>query len=238
VEKQTATFKKYKNMPELLRGMGHMAALVGTSGDKIAVPKEDSPPAVLAQFREALGVPETPAGYGITKPDQLPEGLEWNQEAVDAFTALAHKHNAPTALVKELLALDTTSKAAQLQSSVAQQEAASAQARTEGLAELKKDWGADTDAQLVMAKRMAIKEGIDLEDPALSSPTTVRLLAKMAKMVREDQLPLDIKDQTTMNQSEAMRIMTDKGHPDYVRYHSGQDKALMLRVQNMLRNGG
>lgn len=106
------------------------------------------------------------------------------------------------------------------------------------MAQLKETWGNDTEANLGLAARMAIKEGIDPADPSLAHPATVKLLAKLAQMTSEDKLPINAGDQKMMSKTEAHAIMSDPGHLDYHRYHSGTDPALMRRVQQLLIQGG
>lgn len=67
------------------------------------VPGPDAKPEEVAAFRKALGVPDKPDGYGIKKPDQLPEGVVWDDAKVSKFTELAHKHGIPAAAVKEII---------------------------------------------------------------------------------------------------------------------------------------
>jgi hypothetical protein len=238
VDQYESTFKKYKSPSDLLRAMGHQTAMLGVGGDKITVPGEDSPASVVNAFREALGVPETPDGYGLEAPENLPEGIEWNEEQVKGITELLHKHNATPAMAKELIAFDLSNKAAQMAQFQEQQANQAAEQKTANMAQLKETWGNDTEANIGLAARMAIKEGIDPADPSLAHPATVKLLAKLAQMTSEDKLPINTGDHKMMNKTEAQAIMTDRGHPDYERYHSGTDPALMRKVQNMLINGG
>jgi len=56
-------------------------------------PGADATPAQLAEWREVAGVPETPAGYELKAPEELPEGVEWSEERVGKFAEIAYKWN-------------------------------------------------------------------------------------------------------------------------------------------------
>jgi len=59
-------------------------------GGMVKIPKEDAPPEERDAFYTKLGRPEKAEGYGLAKPDTLPEGVSWDQAMVDWFGKSAH----------------------------------------------------------------------------------------------------------------------------------------------------
>ena len=55
----------------------------------VTVPGENASPEEVAAFRKAIGVPDSADGYEIAAPENLPEGLNWDEDAVKAFKAFA-----------------------------------------------------------------------------------------------------------------------------------------------------
>lgn len=95
---------RYKNPEELVRGFAHLEHMA--SGKGILPLPANAPADAIAQ-RKALmdsanGVPKEPKGYGLAKPEKLPEGVEWNDKRAEAFSTWAHKHSVAPQAAKEL----------------------------------------------------------------------------------------------------------------------------------------
>jgi hypothetical protein len=90
------TVKGTKTVGDLVKRLhDNQAAARAKSEGMLRVPGDDATPEQLADFRRALGVPEKPEDYGITKPAELPEGVEWDDELVGNFTKFAHETGLP-----------------------------------------------------------------------------------------------------------------------------------------------
>jgi hypothetical protein len=80
--------------------------LKGDTEGMVRIPGEDSSDEDRTSFRgnvnKFLGVPENVAGYEITKPNDLPEGMEYDDTLSDKMLETLHKHNAPKELVHAL----------------------------------------------------------------------------------------------------------------------------------------
>ena len=53
--------------------------------DKIIIPGNESTDEDWGEVFKKLGRPETGEGYELAKPEDIPEGMDWNEEAVVAF---------------------------------------------------------------------------------------------------------------------------------------------------------
>lgn len=180
------TFKKYQTVDAL---MGSYANLANLAGKKGLEPLPKDAPAELVTERQALmrklnNTPEKPEGYGIKKPDGVPDD-QWNGEYVNGVIGILHKHNASPELVQELVKMDSEF-AGKLR---AGGEAAQAETlRKEGEA-LRTAFGSDFDKKLGAAQRVAATLGLDVKDPAIgNSSKMIIALAKVADLVSEDKL--------------------------------------------------
>jgi hypothetical protein len=78
------------------------AARAKTEG-VIKIPGADAKPEDVAAFHRALGVPETPEGYDLKAPENLPPGVKFDPEQAKEFSAVAHKLGLPPQAVAELV---------------------------------------------------------------------------------------------------------------------------------------
>jgi DNA-binding phage protein len=117
----------------------------------------------MKQNADVFGIPETPEGYEIKRPDSWPKDMPWN-EAFQAFVELR------------------AGEVAKLMQG-AEQDYQAANAKME--AELQRDWGADYGARMAQAKRgmsyIAEQAGLNTED-------TQRVLALMTKETGDAQV--------------------------------------------------
>lgn len=173
-------------MEALLGGMGNLANLAGKKGLE-PLPKDA--PAELVAERQALmrklnNVPEKPEGYGIKKPDGVPDD-QWNGEYVGGILGVLHKHNASPELVQELTKFDGEFS----QKLRAGGEAAQAQALNKERETLKTEFGAEFGKKISLAARAAKTLGLDPEnDPMFRTAAGVKAMLRVAEMVSEDRL--------------------------------------------------
>lgn len=149
-------------------------------GDK-ATPEQLE--AYHAEVRKITGAPDKPEGYGLRKPDNLPEGVNWNQETADKAAAIAHKHGISQAALHELIAVNNESITGMMAQSKEQEETQ----RAEMISSLNKEWGADAPNNWGRAKRGALALGIDTSKSELANnPEFIRAALQVDKMIRED----------------------------------------------------
>lgn len=159
------------------KGQREAEKRLGAGVDKLLAKPDDgqSLSDYLHKNRDVFGVPETAEGYQIDKPD-LPEGVEWDSGFEGKARAKAHELGLSNDQLKGMTALyaEYTSGIAE---AVEQSETA---AKATLRAALEKDWGAETDARMAMARQaaQAMAEQAGLDQASLSA--TIALLSKEA----------------------------------------------------------
>jgi len=68
---------------------GQKNILDAASPVSVTVPGDNASPEEIAAFRKAIGVPDSADGYEISAPQNLPDGLGWNEDAVRNFKSFA-----------------------------------------------------------------------------------------------------------------------------------------------------
>jgi hypothetical protein len=154
-----------------------------------AYPGTDSTPEDIARFRQLAHVPEQPAGYGLAKPENLPEGVEWDEDVAGSIAQIAHQHHIPApalqAIVSKQLEIEGQ-RAAQAKAAADQKLAADQQAL---MTELRGDYEASIQKVRHLADTLAGAAGITdaTEVQKLASdPTVVRMLLAVSSRITED----------------------------------------------------
>lgn len=139
-----------KDVPALVKSHVH---LVHKMGSAINLPGKDAKPEEMAALQTRLreaGVmpafPATPQEYGIVKPDQLPEGIGWNDQLATGLAGILHKYQVPKEAAAELLQLH--------QDSIVGAHKTLQTSFDAGVAALKKEFGAEYDSRKEAAGRM------------------------------------------------------------------------------------
>lgn len=213
---------KYKTVEEMAHGITHLASLVGKKG-LMPLP-ETATDQDRAEFRsrlnEILGVPKEPAGYGIKRPDSVPEN-EWDEASVNEFSALAHKMGLPPDAAKAIVEFDIKrSEAAKGVSAKAE-----ADYRKTQVDMLTKAWeGQDVAKNKQRISILAKNIGLDPKDPLFSEARFVLSLEKVANLIGEDKL-VDGSGNggpgAGSAEAEKTAILNDKSNPLYEAYRNG-----------------
>ncbi len=186
-------------------------------------PAADSPPEVHAAWRTAHGIPETPEGYGLTKPEGLPDELYDANEAAK-FAQFAHEKGMAPDLVKDLqkwYVENTQGKVSEIQQQQAQQAEA---LRLSEAQELGKRFGDKLDGTLkdVQAVAQAMGKEPGIFDPASDKFWGVEALQFAVDLLKrvprgEDGTVRNVGAPSTngaYDKTWAKASMV-KGHPDY-----------------------
>lgn len=176
------TFSKYKTEEELFKGIANLAVLAGKKTEGIRVPGPDAKPEEIAAFRKALGVPDTVEGYEIARPEELPEGVQWSDETVQAFVGVLHKHGVPPAVAADLVAMDIERRKSEIEAFKAEEERhVETQRQT-----LRQEFGAELPQKLAAAAQAAALIGLPADHYALSDATVIKALVTLHAKVGED----------------------------------------------------
>jgi hypothetical protein len=181
-------FLKYDTLEGLLGG--------GANANKLAVAKaltplpenasDEAKAERRAHLAQILNVPKEPAGYGITKPADLP-AENWNQGLADQFAKIAHEECLAPGAVKRILKMQ--------QDMVVQSTAAQKQAETAYYASQDKEFetamhtqGIEVDKANTLALRGAVTLGIKPSDPMMKDAAFRLAMVRLTNLISEDKL--------------------------------------------------
>lgn len=223
------TLERFKNVEDLTKSFLHFR----TQGP--AYPGADATPDAVEKFRALAQVPADPTGYALTKPDNLPEGLEWNAEAMTKIAAVAHANHVPAPAMQALVAAQMEMETARIQAQAQAEQTRIEEARAEMIKTLGTGHDFELNAGMInhMITTLADKAGIDPSSPGLAAigtnPDALKLIFQVVKMTSEDPVrrPAGYSDLRTKAQR-ADDIASGKD-PDWsARYQSGDPEAVRL----------
>lgn len=216
------------NVEAILKSYQGMEQLVGRKAQAVLPPTEKSTPEEVAEYRKAIGVPESPEAYNL-KPEQLPEGVTWDDNVAKKAAELAHKHNVPAAAMQEFMKFDME-RAALMNQAAAQM--IETQLET-GRAELQKVWGDKMPEKIELARRAAVTAGVDPTSQGFVDPQVVKAIVNLAEKLSDDKLVAGDQTGASSTRARAKDIMTNAANPLYLRYQEG-DAEVVDQVRRML----
>jgi hypothetical protein len=216
------------NVEAILKSYQGMEQLVGRKAQAVLPPTEKSTPEEVAEYRKAIGVPESPEAYNL-KPEQLPEGVTWDDNVAKKAAELAHKHNVPAAAMQEFMKFDME-RAALMNQAAAQM--IETQLET-GRAELQKVWGDKMPEKIELARRAAVTAGVDPTSQGFVDPQVVKAIVNLAEKLSDDKLVAGDQTGVSSTRARAKDIMTNASNPLYLRYQEG-DAEVVDQVRRML----
>ena len=188
----TNTVAKYKSPEGLLKGAANLIGFAGKKVEGVVVPTEGSSEHELAEYRQAIGVPESATAYDL-QPSDMPEGMDWDEGLAGEWGNVFHEAG---------LSQDQASKIAQSYSDITakQLEMATGQINETATAEMEnqrgevqKMWGKDYDANIESAVNMATTLGFDTDNQAdlaaLRSPRVLSMLLEKHGSLQEGHSP-------------------------------------------------
>jgi hypothetical protein len=212
---------KYETFDQFMRGHVNLHQLAGRKGLQ-PLPPDATPEAKaerLALMRQVNGVPEKPEGYGVTKPEGVPDEM-WNGDYVKGVTEIAHKHGISPEAMKELVAFDTKF-AGELRG---KGDAAQMQTRQQEATALKEAFGGEYAQKTELASRAIRSVGLDPNDAIFGNAKLVIAMSKVGEMISEDRLVSgDSPGNTGQNdRQKAQDIVMNKANPLHEAYHNAE----------------
>lgn len=227
------TAVNFKSVGDLVKSVVRLRG----SGPKY--PGDQATPEDISRFREAAQVPADAKGYGLTPPENLPEGVTWDQATADHLAEIAHKHHIPAPALKALAAAQAEVEAGRAKVAAENQ----AKALQEAQNTLVNEWRGDYDANLSMVRhttgRLAEAAGIDPADASLAAmsnnPAFAKLIMQVVKNTGEGgvRTPAGTGDLRSARQR-ADEIMKGTDTQWGKAYQEGDTKAMEV-VSNLLR---
>lgn len=223
---------QFKDPASMAKTLVNQQRLLGKKADAIVVPNDKSTPEEWAAFRSKIGVPENADAYTV-RPNDLPEGFEWNESQAKAFNAFAHEKGLTPTQAEALMSWDAQRSAQQAQAAQ-QQAAAEFDAGKKALAEA---WGDKFDTNMAVVKRACQVTGLDPNAKGLSDPAVVVALERFARMVSDDRIVSADATSTFMaGRAKATDIQKNPQNPLHKRYMEG-DPEINQQVIDLIKNG-
>jgi hypothetical protein len=197
----------------------------------VKLPGKDATPEDLAAYHKAIGVPETPDDYGLKAPDDLPEGVEWNDTFAGEFAQLAHEKGLLPEQVAAIAELYSQHETARHTDYEAQAEALQAEKK----AKLEEAFGDRTPDVIARARQVAQTIGLDVSDGDLFATTeNIAALNTFAERFGEDNLvPADRIDARAASMDKLTSITTNRKDPMHELYLQGDPgvRALVKKLE-------
>lgn len=198
----------------------------------VVVPDEKASDEEKAAYRKAIGVPDSPDGYELTVPDDMPEYIKPDEEQTKAFKAYMHENGVPAQYAK--IAADFYWNS--LKESAGKVEANDEQRRKDAEAKLRQEWGGDYDTNLVLMKKGAERYGEEfaeyLDETGLGNdPRIANALRDLGAYSQEDPMHggATPEEKATLEDQEA----NIRSNPDYWDSSSPNYERLQKQMQEI-----
>lgn len=226
-----AGFAKFRSIDDLAKSYRGLEQRLGKSAGAAFVPGEGATPEEVSAYRRALGVPEQADGYQL-RPDDLPEGFQWDDGQSAVAAQIAHKYNVPPAAMKELVNIQMQREMGR----VAAMEGTIQEHLAAGERHLQETWGDKFSTNISRAQQMAQMVGIDPRSNGFTDPEVVKAFARFSELISDDKFVAPGGTPALSSTESAKDIMTNKANPFYEKYQNG-DPDTVERVRGMLRRG-
>ena len=188
----TNTVQKYKSADGLLKGAANLIGFAGKKVEGVVVPTEGSTEQEIAEYRQAIGVPESATAYDL-QPENLPEGMGWDDGLAESWQNAFHEAGISQEQAQQLSQAYTNITNNQLEQAN-QTIDLNAQSEMEAQrAEVKKAWGDKYDTNMQSAVNTATMMGFDMENAqdmaALRSPKVLNMLLEKHSSLQEGTMP-------------------------------------------------
>lgn len=131
--RENPSLRDFKDINGLAKSYVHAQSLVG--GEKIPLPKPDDVEGWKNVYSK-LGRPETPNEYGFAKPEDFPENIPWDDEAVNLFAKEMHDAGLSKAQASKLFETYNKNTLGKIQAFNEQK----AKQEEQGINSLKQEW--------------------------------------------------------------------------------------------------
>lgn len=183
----------------------------------------------------AVDLPTGADGYAL-RPDELPAGLVWSDEAAGRFSEVFHKNGVGQTAARAISDawMELEAENLRLAGEVYERQLMEADR------ELRREWSDGYEARLAEVRDLVVNTlGEDADDAALfSNPKVVRFLGRVAEQLGEDAKAamkgaMAGGHHFSSGAEEAKRIMRDVEHPEHAAYVSG-DRGVIEKVRGLI----
>lgn len=182
-----ASVSRYPSLPDIVAGYANAEKKISEKFPAPPLPGDapEKVEAYTAKVRELLGSPDKPEGYELKKPDNMPEGIEWDEAEAGKLAAIAHKHGLTKGAVQDILNMSLEREQGRL---------TKAKEGLEGYVKgqekaLRDKWGDKYDANIQSAVKAANALQVDITDPDVGSNAKVlEILSKASLLMQQDKM--------------------------------------------------
>lgn len=230
--------EKYPNEQELYRGIQHLRSTASSKGLERLAPDatDDEKHRHQTMVKEYFGVPDQVEGYGVQKPEGIPDEM-WDAEGTNTLLGILHQHNASPDLVKAL----TEHQVGQMQSTLEKAPEQEALRRQEVNQELREAFGNDLGQITEDGKRglqllgVEMPESGEIADLKIGFAKIIEMGKRMTELVSEDTQSRGLargegRDTAGSYREQAAAIKTDPSNPFNSDFNS-EDPARQKRAQ-------
>lgn len=137
-EKYLKQLERFNSPPDVYKSYREIQAKLSSQKPVIEKPGANATPEQIAAYRQSIGVPDDPSGYNLDFDDGTVIGEDIKPQ-IDGYLKFAHESNLPPDVVKSNIAWFMKDVQAQQE----QIELMNQEARIEGIAALRSEWGAE-----------------------------------------------------------------------------------------------
>ena len=188
----TNTVAKYKSPEGLLKGAANLISFAGKKVEGVVVPNEGSTEQEIAEYRQAIGVPESPTAYDL-QPENLPEGMGWDEGLAGEWQNAFHEAGISQEQAQKLSQAYSDITNNQLTQANQTLQLQSESEMEQQRAEIQKQWGDKYDTNLQNAVNMAATMGFDLESQqdmaAMRNPKVLNMILEKHTALQEGTMP-------------------------------------------------
>lgn len=233
-------YSKYKSPIHALEHTRNLQQLVGKKADAVIIPGEGATEQEIAEYRAKIGVPDTPEGYGIKTPDDLPEGVEVSDEIMAEFAGVAHKLGLTPEQVNGLQQWEMGRVGAMSQANETAAHALEAKHLEDNRKALQEEWGTgkEFDEKITLATRAGRTFGYSAQElesnPIFRNAEVVKILAKAGADMSEDRLVSGDEGSPQSLKAQAQDIISNPQNAEYAKYWAG-DEAVNAKVRSWMK---
>ena len=236
--KEIPNLSRFKDLPTLAKSYRELELRLSQNPRTgVVVPGPEATEMQHAEYRKAMGIPDTPAGYTL-KPDKLPDGIAWDETRGAKMAEVFHKNGVSQAQAAAIIADYLAGE--QEQHLALRTKADNLMAERER--ELQREWGNEYGQKMNTIKQVVATLGFDAGDPELfNNGKVLSFLGKVTGMLSEDAIgslrgAVGPGGTFISGAEEARAITRDPNHPEHAKYLKG-DPDVVAKVRR-LYNGG
>jgi hypothetical protein len=185
---ESKILQQFKDIHGLVKSLEHSQRMMGK---KVISPK-DMDDDTRQQFMKEWGVPDDPKEYGLKPPEELPEGVEYNEAGLEWFAQTAKEVGIPKDMAQQLVEKFDQYQFSMLKDQISAKAEADAKKLVDAEAQLKDKYGAEYGAVIskarLTAESLTEKQVDDIDFIDLNNPKAIEWLYRTSERLGEDKL--------------------------------------------------